>query len=422
MIIPSSNVRTLRRSTTRQRIVRSGLSLFVAATVMAACGGSDAGDATPTTPSPAADDTADDPTSETTTPETTTSPTAPAETVAATTEPPASAASTGDALTFPAGPDWVEWLAVRRVTSDDGYWLYDDGVPLPVEARAYWARCEAEVCTAPQFDVRYVGAVESAGEPYFDATVEGQYMTWGNSSAVACVDPATNEVTGPLETTQTSGWTLEPIDAAGAVWQGNYETLLTNDGSAACLAERVGYRASMLLFDPTKTPLADDPAGIWWGENSASPGVERLIRACEPAEGCDAVLRIAVDQPSAAAPTRTPYDVALSRGPDGVLYGSVDYVDACLSDLDRSWIADVGYDVTREFWVSVYDLPGTDEGRVAEMVDRTVGATRADLPAEQAAVCAPFETTDRMIALANDTSVVLDWADEAGVAVPLPAA
>lgn len=428
MIVPVPH--TLTPSSPRRHTVRRhALAALALASVLAGCGGSGDSIATEDTDpvgseAPAAEGQGSTSTETALAPVDATDPSDPSDpsdssdsTAAPTTAP------TVEGLTFPAGSDWSEWLVVRRVTSDDGYWAWPDGFDLPVEARAYWARCDADAgaCTAPQFDSRLLSDTESTGLPLVEAKLEGMYLTWGESLEVACMDPATNQTTGPLETTQTSGWTLDRMNDAGTVWQGIYETVLTNEASAACLAEQVGYRASMLLFDPTQVPLADDPVGVWWGENTASPGVERLVRACEPGEGCDAMLRVAVDDLGAATPARTLHDVPLSRGPDGVLYGSVAYVGACVSDADRSWVTDAGYDVTHEFWVTVYDLAGTDEERAVEMDERVVGTTMPGLTADQAGVCAPFERSDRMVGLSNETSALMQWTDEVGVAVPLPA-
>ncbi|MCB1001696.1 MAG: hypothetical protein R2713_21840 [Ilumatobacteraceae bacterium] len=411
---------TARRRPTRASLLALGAAVTL---VTAACGGGgsggggdgtaerDDGGEDPTELTAAASTTSDGPATPATA--------APAPTSVATTETatPTSAAPVG--LTFPAGNDWVEWLVVRRVTSDDGYWGAT-GAALPVEARAYWARCDGDVCTAPQFDTRWLSDVESTGLAPIDAALEGQYLTWGATEAAACLDPATGQATGPQESDQTSGFTLEAIGDAGSVWQGPYQLMVETEGSAACMAEEAGYTASMVLFDPAAVPASDDPVGAWWGESGSVPGVERLVRACEPSEECDAVLRFAEDEPTAPSPNRTMWDVPLRRGTDGVWYGSIEYTGACISDLDQGYVSPVGYTITREVWLTVYDLAGTDVGRAAEMDDRVVGITHPDLPADQAAVCAPFERVERYVALANREPRFLEWTTPAGEPFALP--
>ena len=414
------------QQTTHTRSRRGGRSAVLgalAAITLAACGGS-SGSTSDTATAPAGPDTtAPDTTAPDTTSPDTTSPDTTSTTVAPTTS------STPAALSVAVGPDWTEWLTVRRVVRDGGYWGVPEGGLLPVEARTYWMRCDTEPCTTPTFESRAMDETESNGDE-LTAAIEGTVLTFGNRGPIECTDPATGQPTGPATAEVANGWTLDAVGDTGAVWSGSYEYRLTSEASADCAAEDIGYLASMVLFDPAAVALTDDVEGIWLGESNETIGVENGIRPCTAEEECDVMLRTSRDDVGGSAAggpgvTRSFHDIPLERQADGTFYGTDQYASSCNSDTDGSYVSASGYLLTHQVWLSVYDLgEGAAERFVAEFDSAMSGETHPDLTPEQAAQCAPFEKpAGRLLALPNDgTPAVVDWDVPEAQPFPIPTA
>lgn len=362
-----------------------GLAL-AAAVLVAGCGGSggDAGEEDSDTTS-AATEVTEAPTT-TAAPATTPAPTTTATpttlqlptTVAPTTPVPAAATFGRDAIEG-------DWIALRAVTSDDGYWNMGDK-PLPVEYRLYTMACTDDSCG--QIDATISYGDGTTNDVPIEFTFDGEALTATDVYQYECLNPAGTAYDGPQTTVSTAQFDLAPVVVDGrlASFTGTYQAHDVQEASAECTAQDVGYAADMVLFrEELATPVALTD-GAWSGE-SQQAGEERAIVGC--AAGACTFRSPIDDMGPGDVITPIMVDVPFTETSPGVGSGESHESGNCVGDQSGSYVADDVYDVSRYVELRSYEVAGMSVP-VLIATAGVMGEPVAGLAPDVAAECAAY--------------------------------
>lgn len=313
-----------------------------------------------------------------------------------------------------------EYLMVRRVTSDNGWFglpAIDDTTNFVHEARTYEIAVVGEVVdgaaelaiTSRYFDED----PRMAGDPFEAALVDGR-ISFVNVVEDVCLSTVTGEYDGPPEATLTS--TLDvTLSKVEDIFSGTFTYTAETVASEACEPEDIGYTADAWLIH-ADAEQAPGVAGVYAGQfvrDEQAWNTEYSVRECEPGEGCELVVRYEQTVTHADGVTSQRFiDIFMLETGDGDYVGGAVYSAGCASDLDGSFIAEDAYDVRVSAFAAFYDIGG---GERAVTIYKEEAGTPSKSDADVAARCGPFVNEDSFAGLPLGREA--DWSAESSSAV-----
>jgi hypothetical protein len=248
-----------------------------------------------------------------------------------------------------------QWIVLRRLTTNDGYW--NETPAPPMEFRIYDITCSTPDCGEMSATVARANGVVNTDHP-LTMRFDGERLTASDEWTSACKNPTTSVYDGPENSQGNASIDLQPVMVDGTLssFAGDYSLTLVTDGSADCVAEDVGYTSEMVMFRvDAVSPLALAD-GVYYGDGW-------IGQAARGVQGCaDDACRFREPYP---LNTVTGTQVVWIEGtltPDGAGYtASVDFTDACSDPATGAWLADDAYATHVDASVSLVQVAGFDQ-------------------------------------------------------------
>ena len=287
----------------------------------------------------------------------------------ATTEPPQTAPLTAD--TSIAG----SWLVVREVVEDDGLF----GSNEVAEAREWEITCDSEDCSSVQFDSAFLGLDPTEPAAPGRATFDGERFEFSTTELLACLEPDTQDYTGPevAEFTQTVDVEVTERRDGQIVSMGGTETqtdTIPETGAGACVPGSTAGTSDQVMFRADLAGVAALPVGVargaqnltgvegeQLGPNASVPGrsgtFEYRILPCDDTD-CAFIVRTRMT-------TGETFDVPVSGSAQDAYSGSAERVRNCESDTTGEVLYTESYMSTTTVTAGAYDVAG---GEVLHML------------------------------------------------------
>lgn len=292
-----------------------------------------------------------------------------------------------------------QWIVLRRLTTNDGYWKETPAPPM--EFRIYDITCSDPGCGEMSATISRADGVVNTDDP-LAMQFDGERLIASDEWSSACKNPTTSAYDGPQNSKGSASIELEPVMVDGTLssFAGDYSLQLVTDGSTDCVAEDVGYSAEMVMFRIDAASPLELADGIYYGDGW-------LGQAARGVQGCaEGTCRFREPYPlnAATGPQNAWIEGTLTPGADGHT-ASVNFSDSCTDPETGAWLADAAYETHVDASVALIEVPGFDLP-VLLTVQKISAMVTTDAPT----ACQPFEQTFWFAGVAVDAPDLIDFA------------